>query len=70
MSANLIFPFLLLFNIIITIFIPQLSLANHAGHEEYYHEQLIIRSVNRGQVATYFQFKTFVPTNLDIPFGG
>lgn len=38
---------------------------------ESYHEQLILRSLNRGQVGAYFTFRTFVPKTLEAaPYGG
>lgn len=39
--------------------------------EESYSEQLILRSLNRGQIGAYFTFRTFVPKTLEAaPYGG
>lgn len=35
---------------------------------ETYSEQLVLRSVDRGQINAYFQFRTFIQANLDLPF--
>lgn len=67
-----------IFNMQLPLFIPALLLllfsdalhANHGASEETYQEQLVIRSLNRGQISAYFQFRTFIPTSLDVPYGG
>lgn len=58
-------------NIVITFIlaIPALAQCNHASANEEYHEQMIIRSLDRGQISAYLQFKTFVATNLNYPYG-
>lgn len=44
--------------------------ANHGVNDEHFDEQLIIRSLNDGQISAHFEFKTFITANLSHPFGG
>lgn len=44
--------------------------ANHGIDDEHFDEQLIIRSLNDGQISAHFEFKTFINANLSYPFGG
>ncbi|KAH9425844.1 hypothetical protein DERP_005063 [Dermatophagoides pteronyssinus] len=43
--------------------------ANHGIDDEHFDEQLIIRSLNDGQISAHFEFKTFINANLSYPFG-
>jgi len=46
-----------------------LALSSRAQSREQFDEKLILRTHSRGHLSAYFNFKTFIPVNIDLPWG-
>lgn len=62
-------PFLNTFSNFQALFFLVITLLNSVSDTETqtHSEQLILRPLDRGQISAYFQFRTFIQANLDLP---
>lgn len=65
-------PFLNTFSNFQALFFLVITLLNSVSDTETqtHSEQLILRPLDRGQISAYFQFRTFILANLDLPLQG